>query len=586
MRKGMALFRVECKKIFRSPWIYLFTLVFAILYRISMHPGMETVEEYLSMLLVNGSFWELCTVCMVIPYGISYYQEKSSGNLPFILQRSERKYYCVSKGLSCFLSGGFVAAFGMVLFALYVRLGLRIPFATDVSMSSIYWADTLLDQGLFVEYWIGMFITHFLYGGVIAVLGCIFSMIILNPFVAVIGPYMSLIVFSHIAGRRDKNLIPELSIFSVAKGDVRFTDFFSGLIYIVCYFAVVFVIEYLVLRMLFLKNEYKSGEEECRFAFLTQYFAEKKAFFGKGKEKKESFKESSLSHEVCSTFSSIMSMVKQNIRKWGINPRIWVLLLFLLLNTWQQTEHLAEAARGMEVGVNAFALFPILYSNSIGMGRLIMGVGIIFLFCDAPFIDSNQQFVIARAGKKRFCIAQLLYIVISAFIYTLYLAIVPCLFVISRIGFSKDWGTVFRTIAFAKDGDNGVMNILISVRLLRKYTVIEAWFYQVTIFFLVVVFLGLIIFFFNFLFGKMAGIIVAGIFLVLGQIPYLFVGMNWVYWISPVSLAEIKYLDINGRTQYPPIWYAYTLLISLIVVLSVAIYLLFQRKHIVVKEEV
>ena len=78
----------------------------------------------------------------------------------------------------------------------------------------------------------------------------------------------------------------------------------------------------------------------------------------------------------------------------------------------------------------------------------------------------------------------------------------------------------------------------------------------------------------------------AGIFLVLGQIPYLFVGMNWVYWISPVSLAEIKYLDINGRTQYPPIWYAYTLLIGLIVVLSVAIYLLFQRKHIVVKEEV
>ena len=147
MKKRMALFGVECKKIFCTPWIYIFTLVFATLYYFSMYQGMETVEEHLSMLLVNGSFWGLSTVCMVIPYGISYYQEKSSGNLPFILQRAERKNYCISKALSCFVSGGFVAAFGMAFFALYVRYGLGIPFATDVSMSSTYWADILLDKG-------------------------------------------------------------------------------------------------------------------------------------------------------------------------------------------------------------------------------------------------------------------------------------------------------------------------------------------------------------------------------------------------------------------------------------------------------
>ena len=84
----------------------------------------------------------------------------------------------------------------------------------------------------------------------------------------------------------------------------------------------------------------------------------------------------------------------------------------------------------------------------------------------------------------------------------------------------------------------------------------------------------------------MAGVIIAGIFLMLGRIPYLFTNMNWVYWISPVSLAEIKFLDVNGRTQYPPVWYAYVLLIFLIVMLSVAIYFSFQRKHIMVKEEV
>lgn len=581
----MALFGVECKKIFCTPWIYIFTLVFATLYYFSMYQGMETVEEHLSMLLVNGSFWGLSTVCMVIPYGISYYQEKSSGNLPFILQRAERKNYCISKALSCFVSGGFVAAFGMAFFALYVRYGLGIPFATDVSMSSTYWADILLDKGLFLEYWIGMFVTHFLYGGVVSVLGCIFSMVILNPFVAVIGPHMSITLFTLITGRRDKGIIPELSLTCVAKGDIRFSNFFSGFIYIVCYFTVVFVIEYFILRTVFLQKEYESGEKE-KFSLLMQFFTRKKDISERKEEKAEKRDKTSFAHEACTVFSSIRAMVQQNIRKWATNPRIWVLLFFLLLNSWQQTEHLAEASREMEVGINMFALFPVLYGNSIDLGRTIMGIGILFLFCDAPFIDSNQQFAITRAGKKRFCIAQLFYIVISALFYTFYLAFIPCLFVISRIGFAKDWGTLFRTIAFAKDGDNGVMNILISARMIKKYTAVEAWFYQVTIFFLVVVFLGLVIFLFNFLFGKMAGVIIAGIFLMLGRIPYLFTNMNWVYWISPVSLAEIKFLDVNGRTQYPPVWYAYVLLIFLIVMLSVAIYFSFQRKHIMVKEEV
>lgn len=283
-------------------------------------------------------------------------------------------------------------------------------------------------------------------------------------------------------------------------------------------------------------------------------------------------------------FGSIFAMVRQNIRKWTANPRYLVLALFMLVTFWHQMEGMTEQAKEMEVGINALSLFPMLYSNVIGLGRLIMGAGVLILFCDAPFIDHNQQFVISRAGKGKFCIAQMVYIIVGSAIYTLFLGAAPCLFTGGQIGISGDWGTLFRSTVRGSDMILG--NIVISGRMLEHYTVVEAFFYELSLFFLIAVFLGMIVYFFNLLVGRMSGIFVAGCILMLGVIPLYFPGENWIYWISPVSFAEITYLDVNGTTQYPSLGYAYSFLLAAIVLLAIGIYIVFQRSQLIVKEEI
>lgn len=283
-------------------------------------------------------------------------------------------------------------------------------------------------------------------------------------------------------------------------------------------------------------------------------------------------------------FRSIFAIVRQNIRKWSSNPRFLVLVLFLIVTFWHQLQGIADSAEKMEVGINVVTLFPMLYSNSVGLGRVIMGAGILLVFCDAPFIDRNQQFVISRAGKGRFCVAQILYIVITSAVYTCILAIAPCLFTKGRIGVSDEWGTLFRSTV---QGGNGILgNIVISARMMERYSALEAFFYETSIFFLIALFLGLIIYLFNLLIGRMSGIVVAGILLVLGEIPYYFDNANWVYWLSPVSFAEITHIDINGITEYPTFQYVYRMLLISIVILIVVIYGVFQRSHLIVKEEI
>ena len=281
---------------------------------------------------------------------------------------------------------------------------------------------------------------------------------------------------------------------------------------------------------------------------------------------------------------SIIAIVKQNFRKWVVNPRYYILLVFVLTNYWHQMDGMLEQAKEIGAGMNAFSLFPVLYSNSLGMGRLILNAGVLLLFCDAPFIDRNQQFVITRSGKKIFGMAQILYIVCGAAIYTLVLAICPCIFTYGYVGISEDWGTLMRTVELSNVPILG--NIGVRRRMLELYSAKEAFLLQSALFFLIAVVLGLVVYLFNLLFQRMAGIIVAGILMLLGVLPYYFpFQLQWVYWISPVSFAEIHHLDFTGSTVYPPVWYAFTFLSIGILVLSGAILFAIGKTKLIVREE-
>lgn len=246
--KRTAMIAVECKKMISQKSLYVCALLFAVIYLISLPDVDFTVIDMLEGVIWGGTFRHLGTICMVLPYGLSFYKEKSSGNLPLILQRSGKKKYCIAKTIACFLSGGFVATIGLLIYLLFLYFVLGVPLQMNSGYAqSPYLAASLLHAGKITKYFLLRFLTHFLYGGTTAILGVLGSMLLSNPFVASICPYLFLYVLQILGGIR----IPlELQIECLANGDIRILNFGFGILYTLVFFGIYVLIEYLIMQKL------------------------------------------------------------------------------------------------------------------------------------------------------------------------------------------------------------------------------------------------------------------------------------------------------------------------------------------------
>ncbi len=64
------------------------------------------------------------------------------------------------------------------------------------------------------------------------------------------------------------------------------------------------------------------------------------------------------------------------------------------------------------------------------------------MFCNAPFMDDQQMFVLVRTGRLRWFAGQLAYIVAANLVYFLWTALTTVLVLIPQVGFSTDWAVL------------------------------------------------------------------------------------------------------------------------------------------------
>ena len=77
----------------------------------------------------------------------------------------------------------------------------------------------------------------------------------------------------------------------------------------------------------------------------------------------------------------------QNIRKWNSNPRIWMTFILALLFSYLYTKGLSVACEYVEEDMSPW-LYPFLFTYRYM--KIIFMFPVVFIFCDAPFIDENQ----------------------------------------------------------------------------------------------------------------------------------------------------------------------------------------------------
>lgn len=248
-------------------------------------------------------------------------------------------------------------------------------------------------------------------------------------------------------------------------------------------------------------------------------------------------------------------VAQNNFKKWLVNPRMYIVVIMMAMYIQSRLAPITEFCSAFGYKVTPY-IFPFLMTDK--MSVMLIMFTLVLLFCDAPFIESEQPYIITRSGRKTWVAGQIIYIALASALFFLIIILFTVLFLIPHIEFSGEWGKVIGTFAQTSVGANHMISIPFDLGVYSSYTPASAMLITFGLCCFVGMFLGMTIFFFNLNISRSAGAIIAAV-LILWQVA---VGKTSTVFInfSPVSWVSLTNIDVKGITLYPTIWYILTVL--------------------------
>lgn len=118
------------------------------------------------------------------------------------------------------------------------------------------------------------------------------------------------------------------------------------------------------------------------------------------------------------------SIALHNFKKWAVNPRLYILLLMEVLYLHSRLSPVGELCARTGYKVTPY-LLPFLLDE--GSAVMMLFLGVVLLFCDAPFIEDEQPYIMLRSGRRIWFIGQMLYIVVASVLYLIVLYFISVL---------------------------------------------------------------------------------------------------------------------------------------------------------------
>jgi len=252
------------------------------------------------------------------------------------------------------------------------------------------------------------------------------------------------------------------------------------------------------------------------------------------------------------------------VRRWSGNPRIYCIAILIFLFLYTILEPIKQFSLEIEIPATLW-FFPFITADWYALMVIMMGV--ILLFCDAPFINREQPYIILRSGRSVWVVSQFLYILLASTIYLLFIMFISIVSFFPNMHVTSDWGKIINT--FSQTQIQREYNIVIAFS--RAITVyhspINALLLSGLLCWLIFIFLGLLIFFLNSCFEKYnVGFIAASILVMLEVLALNASGYQLTYY-SPISWASLAIIDIKGSSQYPSLTYVFLFLVFAIILL-------------------
>lgn len=275
------------------------------------------------------------------------------------------------------------------------------------------------------------------------------------------------------------------------------------------------------------------------------------------------------------SLKSVWNICRNNFRKWASNYRIICIGVLLVMLVHMFTKDIRLFVADFNIKITPY-IFPFFFTQKYC--RLLFLFPLILLYCDAPFIDANQPYIISRSGRKLWCVGQLLYIVISSFVYFFFILLLSVLINIRYITFSMDWGKLIATFYKTSAARDAGIPLWFSATIPEYFSPVQALCFSLLLLSLSGIFLGFLIFCLNTVAHSQAiGIIFASGFLLLDAALN---GSGNLLWVSPVSWNNIGNIAIGNSLAAPNIQYIYTgYTVSILLLMTISL-LFIKRKDI------
>lgn len=272
---------------------------------------------------------------------------------------------------------------------------------------------------------------------------------------------------------------------------------------------------------------------------------------------------------------SALRVTRINLYKHLSTVNFWTPFILAIAAVYEFTTSLKAMAAHYSIPVNGFsASFLLTNQNAV----FIIFIGVFVMFCDLPFKDNQQMFMLSRSGKRAWIFSQVFYVIFVSLTYFLFIFVCFCVALFPYLGFdTESWGTIIRTVASTNAAQTFGLTFHVQPIVLSDFSPLEGFLYSFGMVWVISVILGLVVLLFNLTVRHNIGAIISGV-IVFMRIFADVIYSNIIFYFSPLHWCSIGVVDKNKTSVHPDVSWIITVLCVWFALEIIALYIYGSKK--------
>ena len=237
---------------------------------------------------------------------------------------------------------------------------------------------------------------------------------------------------------------------------------------------------------------------------------------------------------------------ESNFIQWRKNYRIWMIAAIETILIFRYLHGLSEYGQATGKTITPFVL-PIVFAeaeNSNGLLKVLIYLGCVMLFCNAPFLNNQKPYMILRCKRKGWYLGENMYVWLAAFLYMLFISLISLIAVLPTVSTNRLWGEIAGDFVVNQRSLIPVYTwgLVMPVRVIQNYYPLAAFIYTFIAGWLSIVFIGKLMYLLNLKIGKKTiGISAAVFFIMLDPVTVYFTNFKQYGLFSRNSINNMSY---------------------------------------------